>query len=157
MKRLNLVLATALTLSFGSLNTFAHGYCGHGGGCGWWPFWSFGIGLGVGTAIGYSAAPRYPVYAYPYAYPVQAYTYAPATAVHTAPASSSYAQPTGNPHGTPRAPQMAVWVPHTPGAGKWVPDPNPYSYTPSEAAVASNTGIPRTEPAANAAVTPHER
>lgn len=146
MKRLSLILAVALTLGTGSMNVRAHG-CGgwggwHGGcgwgGCGWWPLATFGIGLGVGTAVGYASAPRYPAYSYSYVYP--AYAYAPPSSAYVVPVGSYARQPVNTPVVAP-APQVAVWVPSTPGAGKWVPDRNPYSYTPSDGSVSIASGF----------------
>jgi hypothetical protein len=82
------------------------------------PFFSFGIGLGVG---GICEAPVY-------ACAAPAYSYAP-------PAFCGYDCPpsAGDPPArvVSIAAPPAVWVPKTPGVGHWVPDPEPYHYSPA--------------------------
>jgi len=127
MKKIGLILS--LVLTFGG-NAMAHGcWCG-------WGFWpSFSVGLGLGGVFGCSLAcpccccscgygyPAYgyPAYSYAYSQPAYAYSYAPA---------ANYVDPPAAVPGPARAPEPSGWVPSTPGAGKWVPDPAPYSYTP---------------------------
>ena len=116
MKKIVLVLTTALSLWVGSPNAVAHG-----GGCGvgFWPFFPFGIGLGIGysfAACNYGY--RYPGYVY--SQPTS-YAYPPTT----------YNQPAASAPVASAPPESPVWVPSTPGAGKWVPEPHPYSYTPT--------------------------
>ena len=134
MKRIGLVLSIGLSLCAGSLNVQAHG-------CGFWPFWGFGLGLGVGAALSwpaYSCAYAYPAYTYgypPYAYAPPAYAYDPPVA--QAPVRTP-------PPPAPQPPPPPVWNPSTPGAGHWVPDPTPYRYVPSSAAGAAATSPPET-------------
>jgi hypothetical protein len=123
MKRTALILGIVLTLSGSTSNLRAHG----GGGCyGFWPFWPlalFGAGLAVASVASAHSSPTYvyvpPAYPYGYAQPQHSYVAPPAQA----PAATS----------APAAPthyEIASWVPSTPGAGHWVPDPTPYSYNP---------------------------
>ncbi|HWX21242.1 MAG TPA: hypothetical protein VN578_15185 [Candidatus Binatia bacterium] len=150
MKKLSVILTVALTLCTGSVSVRAHG-CWGGRGC--WPFWSFGIGLGVGTAVGCSwAAPRYPAYGYAYVYPPAAYTYVPPAAAYPAPASAYVQQPLSAP--PPMTALASVWVPSTPGVGRWVPDPNPYRYQPAGPAGASSALAVQSDPTASAARSP---
>jgi hypothetical protein len=147
MKKLGILLATALTLSTGSVRVQAHG-CG---GCDWWPFAAFGLGLGIGSAVTYATTPRYPAYSYTYVYPPPSVpAYAPPSAPQAAPTSVYARHPVSLP-AIAHAPQHAIyapqvaacWVPSTPGAGRWVPDPNPYRYAP----VIAPSGFP-SEPTA---------
>jgi len=112
MKKIGLTLSLVLALGG---NAMAHG-CWH---C--WGFWpSFSVGIGLGGVFGCSLGVRpgcscycgcgYPAYSCDYSQP--AYAYAP---------PANYVDP----------PQPSAWVPSTPGAGRWVPDPTPYSYTPA--------------------------
>jgi hypothetical protein len=126
MKRISLLLGIALTLSSGTANLRAGG-CGGCGGCAFWPFALFGAGVAIASAASAHSSPTY-VYApppYPYYYP---YSYP------QSPAPSSQ-QPAQDPSGS-TAPAMssleqaARWVPSSPGAGHWVPDPTPYVYEP---------------------------
>lgn len=119
MKRIGFVLSIVLSLCAGAVNVQAHG-------CGFWPFWGFGLGLGLGAAW------SYPAWGYTYSYP--AWTYAPPVYAYDPPAANVPAAAPVQP------PQPPVWKPSTSGAGHWVPDPTPYRYTPatsSRAAMAS--------------------
>jgi hypothetical protein len=123
MKKFALVLSMAC-LTAGS--ALAHGCWGFCGG----PFLSIGIGPCLGFSVGCGPAYawgcpassyvcRQPYYPY---YPAAVYDPVPVRVV--APASMPV---------YPLAPQVAstpTWVPSTPGAGRWVPDPAPYSYVP---------------------------
>ncbi len=95
-----------------------YGGCYYGGGCNnFWP--GLAIGLGVGaltTALVSSSQHSDTVY---YAVPTPVYTYNP-TAVSTTAAAPPPPQPV--------VAKSVVWVPSTPGAGQWVPDPEPYAY-----------------------------
>ena len=158
MKKLGILLAISLTLSTGSFRVHAHG-CG---GCDWWPFAAFGLGLGIGSAVTYAATtPRYPAYSYTYVYPQpSAPAYAPPSAPQAAP-TSVYARRPVSPPATAHAPQPAIyapqvatcWVPSTPGAGRWVPDPNPYRYAP----VIAPSGLPSERTAVATAATSGNR
>jgi hypothetical protein len=164
MKTLRLILGIGFTLCAGTLSSQAHGY-GYGYGCfPWWPLATFGLGFGLG-ALTQSHAPEY-VYAYPAytAYPAYSYTtYAPAQPVYAqahAPAQPVYAKSapprpaktvpaastTANVAAVANPRPAASWVPSTPGAGHWVPDPKPYSYTevatPKKTAIADNRAVP---------------
>ena len=124
MKRISLILGIALTLSSSTANLRAGG-CG--GCCGFWPFLplAFGAGIAIASAASAHSSPTYvyvpPPYYYPYSYPQS-----------QAPSSQ---QPVPNPSGS-TAPAMSSleqasrWVPSSPGAGHWVPDPTPYVYKP---------------------------
>jgi len=123
MKKIALTLCFALVL--GS-NAMAHGHW-----CGWgfWPRLSIGFGLGAVFGISLRCGPDYwsdsrcPVYTCPYSQPACDY----ATPVYDPPPPAPAAF-------TPdKAPSPADWVPSTPGAGHWVPDPAPYRYTPPAA------------------------
>ena len=128
MKRIVLLAGTGLALCAGTMTAGANGCC-------FWPFWAFGLGIGLGAAVTSAAStPRYvyPVYSYPYAPP--AYYYPPHVAyTHPAPATPSQA-PVAQTAAAP-APaldhQAQSWVPSSPGAGRWVPDPQPYRYVQS--------------------------
>jgi hypothetical protein len=121
MKRISLILGIALTLSSSTANLRAGG-CG--GCCAFWPFaLALGAGVAIASAASAHSSPTY-VYVpppYPYGYPQS-----------HAPASQ---QPAQNPP-VSSAPAMsyvelgAHWVPSSPGAGHWVPDPTPYVYEP---------------------------
>jgi len=112
-------------------------------GCCFFPFWAFGLGIGLGAAVTAAASgPKYvyPVYSYPYASPPYGYYYAPRPAYsHPAPAAPAQPAP-GQTDPAQTAPepdlQAHAWVPSSPGAGRWVPDPHPYRY------VQSNEGLP---------------
>jgi hypothetical protein len=120
MKKIGLTLSLVLALGG---NAVAHGCCG------FWP--SFSIGIGIGAVFGCSLGVGPGCYcycgcgypAYSCAYPQPAYAYAP---------PANYFDP----------PQPSAWVPSTPGAGRWVPEPTPYSYTP--AVTATRPAEPKT-------------
>ena len=120
MKRIVLVATTGLALCAGTMTAGANGCC-------FWPFWAFGLGIGLGAAVTAASTPKYvyPVYSYPYAPPAYSYYYPPHP-VYTHPASIAPAA---------TAPELDYqahsWVPSTPGAGRWVPDPQPYRYVQS--------------------------
>jgi hypothetical protein len=122
MKKIGLALSLVLALGG---NAMAHG-CWH---C--WGFWpSFSIGIGLGGAFGCSlglcpgcycyCGCGYPAYSYAYSQP--AYAYAP---------PANYVDPPAAVPSPAKGPEPSPWVPSTPGAGRWVPDPTPYSYTPA--------------------------
>ena len=133
MKRTALILGIVLTLSGSTTNLRAHGGC-----YGFWPFWPlalFGAGLAVASVASANSSPTY-VYAppaYPYGY---AYSYAQP--------QHSYAAPPAQAPAAPAHYEVASWVPSTPGAGHWVPDPTPYSYNP---AVETKVVVSAPEPA----------
>jgi hypothetical protein len=104
--------------------------------CCCWGFWpSFSIGFGLGGLFGCSVGLGPGCYcgwgcghpAYSYAYPGPAYPYAYAP-------PATYLDPPAAALGPVKAPEPTPWVPSTPGAGRWVPDPAPYSYTPAPSA-----------------------
>jgi hypothetical protein len=115
MKKFGLTLSLVLALGG---NAMAHGCWG------FWPGFSVGIGLGgvFGCSLGVCAGCGcycgcgYPAYSYAYSQPACAY--------------SQPAYACAPPTGYVDPPQPSAWVPRTPGAGRWVPDPTPYSYTP---------------------------
>ena len=121
MKRTSLILGIALTLSSSTANLRA------GGCCGFWPFLPLAFaGIAIASAASAHSSPTY-VYApppYPYGYP---YSYPQSHAPDQ--------QPAQVPSGA-TAPAMSSveqgshWVPSSPGAGHWVPDPTPYVYAP---------------------------
>jgi hypothetical protein len=134
MKRTAIILGIALTLSGSTVNLRAHGGC-----YGFWPFWPLALGAGIAIASVASAhsAPTY-VYvppAYPYGYP---YSYSQphnsqASAVDSAPVVTTLNQ-------------SSRWLPSSPGAGHWVPDPAPYTYDPrNQAKVIASSVQPVTE------------
>ncbi len=123
MKRMVLILSLAISLS-GTL-VYAQPPPGpwHGGpgpcGPGPWGFVGPLLGLGVGFGLGAAWSCNHPREYY-YSYP--AYPYSPPV---------YYSQPQAGAPATPAAPvprQPTVWVPSSPGAGEWVPDPTPYTY-----------------------------
>ena len=125
MKRIGLVTSMALALCAGTVNASANGCC-------FWPFWAFGLGIGLGAAVTSAAtAPRYsyPVYTYPYSVPAYSYHEQPPVYAHHAPARPAQTAPA--PTATPAEPERLAWVPSSPGAGRWVPDPQPYRYVQS--------------------------
>jgi hypothetical protein len=134
MKRLRLALSMALMFGASVVNAPACGWGLHVG-LSLPPLFSFGIGFGLGNGCGaYSCG--YPYYRYPayaYAAPVYAYSYNSIPA--QAPASAAAPLP------APPAPEVS-WTPSTPGAGKWVPDPEPYRYTPAETVVKQESPAP---------------
>jgi hypothetical protein len=123
MKTIGLVLSVALTLCTGTLNARAHG--GGCGGCFFWPFMAFGLGLALA-----SSSQAHTVSYYPVCVPPAGPAYAP-----QAPAAEPASAP---------APVTASWVPSTPGSGKWVLDSQPYSYVPARVIAAHSTDAPTT-------------
>jgi hypothetical protein len=115
MKRICMIFGVALTLGSGALSAGAHGgYCY---GPGLWPIipLAFGLGAALSCAAGGES------YSYPvYASAPEAYAYEPASTSGQMPQTAQVAL----------APQNAVWVPKTAGAGHWVPDLTPYSFSP---------------------------
>ena len=116
------------------------------------PFVSLGIGFGLGghcggPAIGFGigASCAGPAYGCAYGYPGCAY---PQPAYASDPPANYALAATASP--APAAPPVAetpAWVPSTPGAGHWVPDPEPYSYTPGptvKRTSAVSAGTPQT-------------
>jgi hypothetical protein len=123
MRTTGLVLSVAMTLCTGTLSARAHGGCG--GGCFYWPFWAFGIGLAAAYSCqAYSVSRSQPVY-----------TYVPPACVYSPPAGE--AAPAAVAPALQATALTAVWVPSTPGTGKWVPDPKPYSLKPRVAVAAA--------------------
>jgi hypothetical protein len=150
------------------------GYYGHG--CyygGWYPSFYFGVGFGYPAygyygypAYGYAYAPAaYPTYSY---YPAQPYATAPVTVsggatttVKPAPAAQTliYTKPAPSPARqqsfTVASAKRTTTIPSAPSSepvtgktstGKWVQDPNPYSYTPTTSLASAKTD--NTSPAA---------
>ncbi len=126
MKKFALTLALVLTLG---AKAMAHGcWC-------FWPGFGIGVGLGglcgvslgVGVGCGWSCGACCPVYGYAYSQPSYGYSQ-PAYA----PPAYGYAADYADPPAAAPSPSY-IWVPSTPGAGHWVPDPAPYSYTPAPA------------------------
>ncbi len=149
MKKLAIALIAVLTLSSSAVAglhggvgfRFGGGHYRHwqGGGRFWAPF---GLGLGLGALLSWPLyyGPDYycaPGYDFWYASPYPAYSYVPA------PPASLYRPPAVHysatvpipdpPKPAPQASATTAWVPADRGAGKWVPDPAPYSYTPGAA------------------------
>jgi hypothetical protein len=117
MKTTCLVLSVALALCTGTLNARANG--GSCGGCFFWPFMAFGLGLALASSSSQaSTVTYYPVYVPP---PVPVYP-------SQAPPQAEIMHPS--------APVATSWIPSSPGAGKWVPDAQPYHYTPGILAIA---------------------
>ena len=117
-----------------------HGYGSYCGGYPWWPGLAIGIGLGaICSSIWHSSSG----YANSYDYPAVSYAYAPPT--HGT--GEAATQPA-----TPLAPAVQealvtkVWVPSSPGAGKWVPDATPYSYSPTAEIVLAKAAPVKTAP-----------
>jgi hypothetical protein len=146
MKRMRLLLGVMLTLSVGTISSFAHG-CGFGIGFG---ISCLGIGIGFGTGW---HCPSYGCY-YGYGYPAcgysgYAYTYAPPAYAYSPPASYTAPEVAAAPAApvAPIDPPTPAWVPQTAGAGHWVPEPQPYCHTPTapakqaDAAIAGQTVI----------------
>ena len=143
MKRI--ILTAGLIASF-SGSAFGGGYYGYHGcgpywGCGpWWPGLAIGFGLG---AITTAAAASHPTYVYSYGAPVVSYASAPvAYAARTVPT-----QPVAAPAPAIQESLVTkVWVPASRGAGRWVPDPNPYSYTASAESAVAKVAAPANAP-----------
>jgi len=134
MKRMMLMMSVAASLAAAPLTASAHG----GFGFCLWPLWPLSVGLGfsLGCASTYHAS--CPDYGYCYRSSVYAYT--PPT-VYTTPAIPVASAPVEAP-----APVTPVWVPSTPGAGHWVPDPTPYSYSENAAPKPRVATTPSTPP-----------
>lgn len=116
MKRMILLLSVGGSLAFSPLAASAHGGVGF---C-FWPLWPLSLGVGVGLGC---AASTYHSCSSAYSYGPAAYAYTtpPVYAAPPIPAAPVVVE-------TP-APANPAWVPSTPGAGHWVPDPAPYSYS----------------------------
>jgi len=123
MKKTGLTLSLAFALC---TNALAHGHL-HVWGC--WP--PFSIGIGLGTICGWSLH-SCPAYCYHYSYPAYSCAYSPPSYASAPPAN--YVAPAATVPSPRTAPAPSDWVPSTPGAGEWVPDPTPYRYTPPVAA-----------------------
>lgn len=141
MKRRIIILGIALSLSGSTFSVRAHGGC-----YGFWPFWPFALGAGLAIASVASAqnhsSPTYVYtpaeYSYPYSSPPpQNPTINPLT--QTPAPSGPAVQPEPNP--------LSSWVPSSPGAGHWVPDPTPYTYSqaPQPKSTPAIMAEPRTE------------
>jgi hypothetical protein len=121
MKRTSLILGIALTLSSSTANLRA------GGCCGFWPFLPLAFaGIAIASAASAHSSPTY-VYApppYPYGYPY-GYPQPHAPSQQPAQVPSGATAPAMSP-----VEQASHWVPSSPGAGHWVPDPTPYVYQP---------------------------
>jgi len=138
MKRIVLGLAVAATLCTSSINVRAYG-CYYGGPC-FWPFWPLALGAGIalGSSIAYSHSYSSPTYVYappPYAYSYSqpANTYSSSTSVQPASVQHDSSAP------APVYAEVSPWIPSTPGAGHWVPDPSPYTYGAARAPVVVET------------------
>ena len=130
MKRTALILGIALTLSGSTANVRAHGGC-----YGFWPFWPLVVGTGIAIASIASAQHSSPTYVYvPPAYP-----YGYAYPAHSSNLQPSQTRPAAVANATSTFEQASRWVPNSPGAGHWVPDPTPYNYGPGTPALA--TGV----------------
>ena len=145
MKKFGLVLSVSLGLFSSNAMAGFHGgggYHGHYGGgyhgcyshgSSWWP--AFGFGLGVGALLSYPwyhSEYYYPSYGYYYSYPAYTYSYAPPTYTAPQPAMPPVATVRDAPkvQETSPAPEPPAWEPSYAGTGQWVPDPEPYSFTP---------------------------
>jgi len=145
MKKMSLVAGVVLALCAGTVNAGAHGCWGGG----FWPFWTFGLGWGLGAAF------SYPAYRTTYVYPAYSYYYPPAVSTY------SYSPPASQPQEAPAPDQPApsepepqVWVPSSPGPGTWVPERQPYRYVPTAAHAATppaQTATPQTVTLTNSA------
>ena len=115
MKTIRLLVVTALALCAGTISSQAHG-CGFGFRFG---FSCLPLGIGFGLGTGWSCQ-SYGCYAYP----SYSYAYAPA-ANYVSPLAEAPAVAVA-----PIDPPAPAWVPSTAGAGHWVPEAQPYCYTP---------------------------
>jgi hypothetical protein len=79
------------------------------------PFFSFGIGLGIGAPC------AWPACGYGYPHPASAYYCQAANAL----------PPLADAPSAPVVADPPPWVPATPGPGHWVPDPKPYVPAPA--------------------------
>jgi hypothetical protein len=116
MKSIGIVLSVALTLCSGTLNARANG--GGCGGCFFWPFMAFGLGLALASSSSQASTVNYyPVYVAP---PVPVYPpHAPQAEIMQPPALAA-----------------TSWIPSSSGAGHWVPEAQPYRYVPGTATIA---------------------
>ncbi len=131
MKRIALISSVVLAICASPVGALANG-CGTGFSFGFWPFFGFGIGFGLGASCGY---PAYGCYSYPYSYPAYAYsppsyTYSPVYNTYTTSAPSQAPAPAPAPQVQQPDSQSSAPLFSSPGVGHWVPDPQPYSYTP---------------------------
>ena len=158
MKKMAIALAATLALSSSAFAGFHGGggfrfggghYGGwHGGG----PFWgSLALGFGLGALLSYPYyyGPAYyygPGYSVYYAPTYPAYTYAPVPPayVYDPPAASSRPAASIAPPPKPEVAAIQTPAPVMKGAGQWVPDPEPYSYTPEASARQAAPAIART-------------
>ena len=135
MKKIGLTLSLVLALGGNAMA------CGYWHVWGFWPSFSRGIGLGGVFGCSLSLSPACGCYfgcanpVYSCAYPQPAYAYVP---------GSSYAAPPLVIPSPAQPPEPPAWVPSTPGAGRWVPDPTPYCCTPC--ATASRPAEVKTAP-----------
>lgn len=142
MKILGLILSIAFTLGTGTINARAYGgwrggYGGwhggywhgggwYGGGCSFWPSFTFGLGLGALAAYPWY---RYRTCNYVYYSPASSYVYRQPAYTCSPPANP--APPAAVLRQAPKAPENPVWIPSSQGAGQWVPESNPYRYSPA--------------------------
>lgn len=132
-KRLALLFGLVFSLAGPTAGYGYHGYAYYGGhGCGGWSFVpGLALGLGFGTLWSSYACRDYPSYSYSYYYPSPSYVYSqPSTTPPSTTAPGSSAQVEASQPA--QSPEPQPWVPSTPGAGSWVPDPQPYSYSPTQ-------------------------
>jgi hypothetical protein len=137
IKAIRLLLGIVVTLCAGTINSQAHG-CGFGISFG---FSCLGIGIGFGT--GWHCPSYGCYYEYPgYSYPSCAYDYAP-PAYGCASSANCASQVAAQPAAPVASidPPTPAWVPSSAGAGHWVPEPQPYCYTPAAPASKADTVI----------------
>jgi hypothetical protein len=119
MKTVRLVCCVALALGAGAASFEARA-CGVGFHIGIGvPCLSFGVGVGLGC--GFYGCSAWDCGYYGYRYPAYGWNPAPAYVADPPPAPAP-------------APPAPSWVPRAPGAGHWVPEPQPYRYTPETVA-----------------------
>jgi hypothetical protein len=97
---------------------------------------AFASGIAIASAASAHSSPTY-VYApppYPYGYPYSyPQSHSPSGQQPAAPANSTFEQ-------------ASHWVPSSPGAGHWVPDPTPYVYEPvAQARMVAASARPATQ------------
>ncbi|HEY5911708.1 MAG TPA: hypothetical protein VJA21_13995 [Verrucomicrobiae bacterium] len=152
MKVLTVTLSLAAGLSLNALAArhVSFGFHGHHGGywCGDAFVPGLALGIGLGALATYPWGGRdyyyYPAYGYGYYYPSYAYAYPP-------PANAAPSTPAANPTPANEAPQPAPapetppWVPSSPGSGTWVPDPEPYSFTPGQPATPKSSAAAKVD------------
>ena len=123
MKKTRLIFGMALALGMAAMSFPAR--------AGWdfrvgFPVIPFGVGFGAGFAW------AYPYYSYGYPAPAYSYYYAPPANYFP---EANYLPPAGYVPSAavvadaPMVSGASSWVPCMPGAGHWVPDPQPYRYT----------------------------